>query len=119
MQLLLLPQVVQLLLSRGADPSIQHESGISALGHACRDGNPRIIRALLRDGRCRMDETNPYGARVLYWPCYYGHLEAARVLLMEGGADPYHRDDMGRTAADVARQKGHHALVELLEVSEA
>jgi ankyrin repeat protein len=63
-----------------------------------------------------VDETNHYGARALWWPCYYGYHEAAKVLLLVGGADPCHLDGMGRSPLDVAAMKGHHKCVRLLQV---
>ena len=36
------------------------------------------------------------------------------ALLLEFGANPGHRDRQGRSAADYARARGHHAIAELI-----
>lgn len=56
------------------------------------------------------------GYTALSWACSGGRVGAARVLLLEGGADPSLANAKGETPLDIARDKGHHQCVQLLQV---
>jgi len=49
----------------------------------------------------------------LHWAALYGYLAIAKRLL-EGGADPTLRDEDGKTALDIARERGYSEVVALL-----
>ena len=48
--------------------------------------------------------------------CYCNLVEVARLLVVEGGADPSLADKQGRTPLAIAMEKGHQECVDLLEV---
>lgn len=106
------PEMVALLLAHGADPNIY---GCHAIVEAALGGSAACVRLLLQDGRCRVD----YGS-ALWHVCREGHEETARVLLLEGGADPTIPVGYGpeATPLDIARQRGHQGCVKLLKVSQ-
>lgn len=56
----------------------------------------------------------PAGVTPLMAAAVAGH-EAVVMLLLECGADPARRDEMGRTAAAYARAGGHHDLADHLD----
>lgn len=125
------PEMVALLLSRGADPSLCNGLRWTALAHACfrnKVAEARyvaIIRLLIQDGRVPVDTRCTRGRTALWHACDIGHVERARVLLLEGGADHTIRGDYWKlghcwkwTAKSAASDKGHTDCVQLLEVSQ-
>ena len=50
----------------------------------------------------------------LHTSCYLGLLDSIQPLL-SAGADLHMEDRKGRTAADVAKEKGYQSIVDLLE----
>ena len=59
------------------------------------------------------DRARDNGATPLLLACLQGHVDVARLLL-EKGAD-VNRAMVGTTPLDIAKSKGHEALVALLE----
>lgn len=85
-------EAVRLLLNRGADPCTK-QRGWNPLMLAChgksRGGSDHIavIRLLLEDDRVPVNVQNGFRRTALSHACLQGHIDRARVLLLEGGAD--------------------------------
>lgn len=110
-------KVASLLLSHGADPTAG--SGGTSLHCAGCGGSVAIIRLLLKDGRAKVDfQEARSGTTALSWACSNGRVDAARVLLLEGGASYSLAAFDGTTPIDKARNKGHSRCVRLLKVRE-
>jgi ankyrin repeat protein len=115
-------EVVRLLLARGADPTLRDfYSWTTLMRPSCASESPgsdyvAVIRLLLEDGRVEVDARHADGMTALWLACSYGYTERARVLLLEGDADPSIADDEGVTPMAKARQSNHHETVRLLEV---
>ena len=109
------PEAVELLLARGADVSTpaRHQFHVTALHAALAGPTPDVARALVAAG-ADVNARQQGGVTPLQEAAGNGALDLVRVLL-EHGADPSARDDNGRTAADWARERGHAAVVEILE----
>lgn len=118
------PEVVALLLSRGAET--RRALLYTVVGPRCwrrrverMPEHIAVLRLLLKDGRVVVNENEPNNPTALWWACFLGFTDLARVLLVEGGADHTITDTgpEGRTAMEEARLKGRQECVELLQVS--
>jgi len=123
------PDVVRLLLERGADPNVSDEDGVTPLLIAAHCGskliNPpsepgaegyvEIVKILLDSGADPNRSSNS-GYSPLHAAASFGHL-AAVELLIRAGADRNARDIHGTTAAMLAIKKGHARVADKIEPS--
>ena len=106
------------LLERGADPDARDRYGQTALMRAARDGHDELARALIEAGAA-LDVTAKYGLSALMLAALNGR-EAIALALARAGADRSIRGTgapgfAGRTAAELARQRGLETLAAALE----
>lgn len=112
------PEVVDLLLSSGADPNAASRNAMQVTplhsAVACRDDRAaaRMTEALLAAG-AEVNVAQQGGWTPLHQAAAHGRMEIVEMLL-ERGADPAARSDDGRTPADMAAEKGFDALAEML-----
>lgn len=95
---------VELLLARGASPTLANDEGNDALMIAARNGLVEVVILLLKAGadpRAR----NRYGSTALMQAAR-GHMVETALVLLRGGADRLQKDDRGLSAADYAREDG-------------
>lgn len=110
-------KVASLLLSHGADPMAG--SAGNPLQCAGSSGSVAIIRLLLKDGRSKVDFQDPrHGTTPVVCACSFGRVDAARVLLLEGGANYSIAAFDGTTPMEAARKQGLSRCVRLLRVRE-
>ncbi|EAU81606.1 hypothetical protein CC1G_02622 [Coprinopsis cinerea okayama7 len=122
---------IEHLLSLGADPNIISGDAIAPLGYAAsRYGDTPDMVALLVKNGARIDR----GTAPLARAAYKGHLAIAQYLLDNGADvndpgnwdlpgfplldavdDPALVDGWGKTAFDIAREKGREEIVSLLK----
>jgi ankyrin repeat protein len=79
-------EIVQLLLERGADPTIETTPGFTPLMFAARNGDVGMGEALLEAG-IDVNDTSSDGTHVLPFAIAAGH-SAFALFLLEQGADP-------------------------------
>ncbi len=104
-------QLVQLLVKRGADPSVADQSGSTPLHVAAWEGKPRTARALLEAGAT---VNFPAGqSSPLHKAAWVGHAETVELLL-KAGAEPNARDADGQTPLHKAAFRGHAEVVKAL-----
>lgn len=112
-------EVIQLLLSRGAQAGLADKRGYTAVHWAVAQpagDDPRrlaCLRALLKAGAAP-DARNEEGITPLMNAAWFGCDDSVRELL-RCGADPLSKDNKGRTARSMAIERGHHRAAELLE----
>jgi hypothetical protein len=99
----------QALLARGAQA---HFDGWSPLHYAATGPEPRLV-ALMLDRGASVDARSPNGSTPLMMAARYG-TEASVKVLMDRGAQPGLKNDLGLSAADFARQVGRTALADRL-----
>jgi ankyrin repeat protein len=108
--------VVERLLQRGADVSLQEHDGDTALHAAASTGNLNILRMLLAKG-ADPNVKNKLGGTPLMWAAVYGYQDAVRLLLAKG-ADPRLKDVDGVTAAQWADKNKRTEVAQLLREAE-
>jgi uncharacterized protein len=111
------PNAVELLLARGAEVSTpaRHQFHVTALHAALAGPTPEVARALIAAG-AEVNARQQGGVTPLQEAAGNGQVDLVRLLL-EHGAERAATDDNGRTAADWARERGHSAVLELLEAN--
>jgi len=108
-------EVVQTLLSLGADPNQcnRQEGGITSLMVAAQHNQLAVARKLVATRKCDVNATTRSGATALMFAAQAGHAEFASFLLSHG-ADPNARRDDGLTALYKAVQHEHSDVVNVL-----
>jgi len=106
--------VVEYLLEKGAKLDAKDSSGRSALMYASSGPYPETVELLLEEGADVNTQGTLEGFTALMTAAAEGQLDVVRLLL-EHGADPSLEDEDSDTALSFAREKGHSAVVELLE----
>lgn len=105
-------RAVQILLDHGADLHAQEIAGATPLHLAAgRSGDPETVRLLLARG-ARVDALNRVRMTPLLNAAATGRKEVVAILLA-AGADPKHRDALGRDARGLAEKGGHADLAAL------
>jgi ankyrin repeat protein len=106
-------ELVQQLLSRGADPRRRESEGTHALDWAAQNGHAAVVELLLAHDR-ELLELPGFGDRTaLIAAAGNGHLDLVEGLLGRG-SDVRRRRASGAHALDAAAQDGHAAVVERL-----
>jgi ankyrin repeat protein len=108
-------EMVQFLLTNGADPSTLR-LGATALMRASANGRAGVVRLLLRSmGGRGLDMSSIRGCTALWHACNHGSAEIVRVLLL-AGADHTIASELWGTPRQVAQEQGHHHCVAVIEV---
>ena len=100
------------LIAEGAPVDWQDEAGWAPLHPASFNGHTEIVMLLL-ENKCNLNVTNKYGDTPLILAASNYQMDNVRALV-EAGCDITIRGCENKTAAEWARQKGHHALAEYL-----
>ena len=106
--------VAEYLLDRDAELDAKDSSGRTALMYASSGPFAETVELLLKKGAEVNLQGTLEGFTALMTAAAEGQLEIVRLLL-EKGADPSLKDKDGDTAQSFAQEKGHSAVVELLE----
>ena len=93
-------EAVKALIARDADVN---KTGWTPLHYAASAGSPQhaVIISLLLENHAYIDAASPNGTTPLMMAAHYGSTEAVQLLLDEG-ADPTLKNQLGLTAADFA-----------------
>lgn len=79
-----LSTVVDVLLPRGADPSLRGRNGYTPLHLAARRGNEEIVKVLLDQPSVAVDAKDDSGKTALHFACSEGHRKVCQILLNFG-----------------------------------
>jgi uncharacterized protein len=110
------PEVVRLLIDRGADPDVadagQHWT---AMHFAARDQNAAIVGALLKEGAA-VDPVDVFGDTPLWRAVMtVGTDLTTTKMLVDAGADPRRKNDHGSAPLDIAQTTGRADIVALFQ----
>ncbi|MBC8873184.1 MAG: ankyrin repeat domain-containing protein [Planctomycetes bacterium] len=108
------PDIVALLLERGADPNFVDKHGASVLHTAAGSGSAEVVGALVGAG-ADIEACAGGGLTPLMEAVRMGNIEAAKSLL-EAGADQYAKNDSGWEAGQFAQTSGNAEMMELFGV---
>jgi hypothetical protein len=108
--------LITLTLSEGKSSDVNHASGIDAAALAqVRAGDVVGVEESLRRGSLQANDVldSQQAWRALHFAAFDGHTQLADLLLRYG-ADASLQGVNGMTAADIARNNGHHPLAHRL-----
>jgi ankyrin repeat protein len=109
----------ELLLSKGADVRARSADGATALLRCLMgnlEGQDRLdVAELLLAGGAEVNDALPGGTTVLMIAAGTGELEMVRLLVSKGADVGAVRERDGKTALDLATEKGHAQVVEFLK----
>ena len=100
------------LIAEGAPVDWQNESGQAPLHMASLDGNTEIVMLLL-ENKCNLNITDKTGYTPLIQAAYKNDMDTVRALV-EAGCDITIRNKKGKTAAEIDKENGKHAIAEYL-----
>lgn len=104
-----LPEIARQLIAKGADVN---KPGWTPLHYAATHGHVQIMTLLL-DNHAYIDASSPNGSTPLMMAALYGTPPAVKLLL-EAGADPLLKNDLGLTAIDFAQRANRADSVEII-----
>jgi uncharacterized protein len=102
-------EICQTLIERDADVN---KPGWAPLHYAATNSHIMVIRLLL-DHHAYIDAASPNGSTPLMMAAMYGNASAVKLLL-ESGADPSLKNDLGLTAIDFAQRVKKMDSVEII-----
>jgi ankyrin repeat protein len=107
-------QLAKLLVENGADISVGNRWGQAPLIYALWNRDPGMVQWLLEKGADTNTKDNtPFGYTSLHWSVRMGNKELIELVL-GAGADVNLKGSDGKTALQLAREKGETEIVELL-----
>ena len=102
-------ELARKLIERGADVN---KTGWAPLHYAATNGHLEVMELLL-ENHAYIDAESPNGTTPLMMAALYG-TPAAVKLLLDAGADPTPRNQLGMTAIDFATKAGRRDAAELI-----
>ena len=92
-------ECVQILLEKGADPSVQNKAGKSSIHAAASRGRTAIMDMLLNAG-ASLNQQDNLGMTPLHDAAYRGQPNIYNIFATRNNADVFIQDSLGYTAAD-------------------
>ncbi|UCE41429.1 MAG: ankyrin repeat domain-containing protein [Candidatus Aminicenantes bacterium] len=109
--------IVEYLLSKGADVNARNNDNQTPLLHAAYYGKAPIVKLLLEKG-ADFNERDRYGRSVLHYPVRGGYKDVVEILVSKG-MDITIKDGMGVSPLRFAIEGGHAGIMEVFVASKA
>ena len=106
-----------LLLDSGARVDVKSKSAWRAVTLAVEDRRTEIVEAMIERGIDVVNEVNHMGQTSLIVAVESRNAGMVKVL-MEAGADPFRKDNYGKTALDYARELNQQEIMRILLLNE-
>lgn len=110
-------ELIEILLRKGADINVENNFGKTAFQMAYEMKNVPAIELFLKYGvnveQCVCHENVKHGGQLLLHLVRNGHQNAVKLIL-EKGANVHAKDQLCKTALDIAVEHGHLKIVEFL-----
>ncbi|KAI5734694.1 hypothetical protein M8J77_009566 [Diaphorina citri] len=110
-------ELIEILLRKGADINVENNFGKTAFQLAYEMKNFPAIELFLKYGvnveQCVCHENVKHGGQLLLHLVRNGHQNAVKLIL-EKGANVHAKDQLCKTALDIAVEHGHLKIVEFL-----
>lgn len=110
-------ELVELLITDGANINVEDENGWTPLRHATRKyrnvNDVEIIKILIENGADVNAKNDKDGWTPLIWAAKEGDYDLVKLLIAKG-ADVNAKDDKEKTAFDYVRKYRHKEITELL-----
>lgn len=111
---------IKTLLTSNADPKLTRlDTGETALHMAMNGRNREVVQELLEAGANVNAQTTADQFTPLHYAAQFDAKNMTSVLLSDPLCETEIKDSKGRTAAEVAREEGHHRLAEHLDLCTA
>lgn len=109
------PEAAEILAKSGSDlNAVSHNTmKVAVINTAAASGNVEIVKTVL-DAGARPDHQQQAGYTSLHEAAAHNNVTMARALL-DAGADRHIKNDNGKTAFDMASEKGHKEVLEILK----
>ncbi len=107
------PACVALLLDHGVTPRTKCSLGRTPLMWACVAGRRRCVKLLLRRASPFQLRDRDSGYTALHWACYSGSVSCAQLLIDHGARERIDLEE-GKLPSEVAGERGHYDVVDLL-----
>jgi ankyrin repeat protein len=104
-----LDEVCKQLIKQGADVN---KPGWTPLHYAATNGHLAVLELLL-ENHAYIDAASPNSSTPLMMAAHYGSIAAVKLLL-DAGADPLLKNDLGLTAIDFAQRVNRRDAAELI-----
>ena len=98
------------------EPNLKNNLGQNLLTVATRSAAADIVKLLLKNKIFNINAKDNNGLTALMEAADWGHKNIAK-LLIDAGADVSIKNSEGRTARDIAEQKNHQEIVDLLDIA--
>ncbi|MBU6339014.1 MAG: ankyrin repeat domain-containing protein [Rickettsiales bacterium] len=106
-------ELVEFLLKNAADVNLLNDDGWTALHFAAQRGYTEIVKLLIKSGVKIDIQGLRYHRTALHYAADQGRLESVVEILKAGGKTDI-RDIHKNTPLDIARNKNHQKIVEVL-----
>ncbi len=105
-------QLVEILISGGADVNVVDRQGQTSLHYAAQRGYRRVAELLIANG-AEVNASSNSGETPLYCATFWGYKDVVELLIAKG-ADVNLRTETGSTALQIAADLGYQGLSNLL-----
>ena len=101
------------------DPNAKNNDGDTPLHTACRNEKYKIVKLLVRDERCNLNEKDGSGnaPQLLHWAVRHEDKEIVKLLVSDERCNPHEKDSCGDTALHIACRLKYRGMLLLVFIA--